>query len=136
MKEKKEIKKHKILLVDDDMSFVESNKALLEAEGYEVDVAYDGKSGFEKMMKEKPDLLIMDVMMNTDTEGFDVSRKIAATPELNQIPIILVTGVRHILHIPLNIKPDKKWLPVETVLEKPVAPDALLAEVKRRLSGC
>jgi CheY-like chemotaxis protein len=133
MKEKQKNKKHKILLVDDDMSFLESNKTLLEAEGYEVDVAYDGKSGFEKMQKQKPDLLIMDVMMNTDTEGFDISRKIASTPELAGLPIILVTGVRHILHIPLNIKPDKKWLPVETILEKPVVPDTLLAEIKKRL---
>lgn len=124
----------KILLVDDDADFVESNKDLLESEGYRVVVAYDGASGLEMAKQERPDLMILDVMMATQTEGFEVSRKIPETPGLKNMPVLLVTGIRKAMHLPFGFEPDDTWLPVQNVLEKPVAPERLLAEVKRLLA--
>lgn len=123
----------KILLVDDDVEFCESNRDLLEAEGYEVIEAHDGAAGLEKAKAEKPDLMILDVMMATDTEGFEVARKIPETPELKNMKVLLVTGIVKDMHLPFGVEPDETWLPVQRVLEKPIRPDALLAAVREQL---
>ncbi len=125
--------KKKILLVDDDNEFVESNKLLLESEGFEVHAAYDGKSGVEKARKTNPDLMILDVMMATDTEGFEVSRDIPKIPELQGLPVIILTGIREKKKLSFGFEPDESWLPCKAVLEKPVSPEKLLEEVKKHL---
>lgn len=124
----------KILLVDDDVSFVESNKDLLEACGYEIYTAHDGAAGLALAKEIKPDLMILDVMMATNTEGFEVARKIPQDPELRRIRVLLVTGVTKALNLPFGFEPDASWLPVERVLEKPIDPKRLISEVERILS--
>ena len=122
-----------ILVVDDDTEFVQSNKDLLEGEGYRVLTAFDGASGFELAKKEKPDLMILDVMMVTKTEGFEVSRKIPNTPELKDMKVLLVTGIRKDMHLPFGFEPDESWLPVDSVFEKPIEPARLIEEIKKKL---
>ena len=68
--------KPKILVVDDDIDYVESTAAILEANGYEVVAAYDGKEGFEKAKDKLPQLMLVDLMMNTINEGYDLVRNI------------------------------------------------------------
>ena len=77
----------KVLLVDDEVDFVEINKAALESKGYEVIPAYTGKEGLEKALKEKPDIIILDVMMTTKTEGFDVARELRKRKEMQDISL-------------------------------------------------
>jgi CheY-like chemotaxis protein len=125
--------KKRILIVDDDRDFVESNKDLLEANGYAVTFAHDGASGLELAKKVKPDLMILDVMMATDTEGFEVSRKIPSTPELKGMKVIMVTGIRREKHLPFSFEPDESWLPVDSLFEKPIPPAKLLEEIKKRI---
>lgn len=125
----------KILLVDDDLSFTESNKDLLEAYGYEVLVAHDGKTGLDMAIKEHPHLMILDVMMATDTEGFEVARKIPHAPELRNMRVLLVTGITKAMHLSYGFEPDETWLPVERVLEKPIQPERLLEEVDKILKS-
>ena len=123
-----------ILLVDDDVDFVESNKELLEAHGYKVLAAFDGASGLERAKAVKPDLMILDVMMATQTEGFEISRKIPETPELKAMRVLLVTGIRKAMNLPFGFEPDQSWLPVNDVLEKPIPPQALLDKVGQLLA--
>ena len=123
----------RVLIVDDDRDFVESNKDLLEANGYQVLAAHDGESGLALAKKEKPDLMILDVMMATDPEGFEVSRKIPSTPELKKTKVLLVTGIRREKHLPFGFEPDETWLPVDSVFEKPIPPEKLLEEIKKRI---
>jgi len=125
--------KKRILIVDDDVNFVESNKDLLEANGYAVIFAHDGTSGLEMAKREKPDLMILDVMMATNTEGFEVSRKIPETPELRKMPVLMVTGIRREMNLPFGFEPDETWLPVNSVFEKPIDPEKLLEEIKKRI---
>jgi CheY-like chemotaxis protein len=126
--------KKKILLVDDDADFVEMNRALLEENGYEVIAACDGAQCLEKVQEEKPDLIILDVMMATDSEGFDVSRKLRKVCETHKnIPIIMITSVH--AKYPFQFAPDDTWLPVQKFFEKPVPPDLLLQEVRAQLGG-
>lgn len=123
----------RILLVDDDQDFVASVEEWLKANGYAVTVALDGASGLEKARQLKPDLMILDVMMATDTEGIEVSRKIAESPDLRNMPVLLLTGIRKAKSLPFGLTPDENWLPVRAVLEKPVPPDVLLKEIQKLL---
>lgn len=123
----------KILLVDDDVDFVMSNKDLLEAYGYRVFTAHDGVTGLELAKKELPDIMILDVMMATHVEGFEVARKIPETPELKHMHVLLVTGIQQDMHLPFGFDPDETWLPVDRVLEKPIAPTRLLSEIQKVL---
>jgi twitching motility two-component system response regulator PilH len=120
-----------ILIVDDDQDFSQSVRDLLEAHDYQVVAAFDGESGLEKAKEVKPDLILLDVMMAHDTEGFEVSRKIPRVPELRDTPVLLVTGIRREKNLAFSFEPDATWLPVERVLEKPVPPEKLLGEITR-----
>lgn len=123
----------KILVVDDDHDLTQSVQDLLEGDGYEVKVAHDGQAGMAAAKEWKPDLMLLDVMMTTDTEGFELSRAIAETPELKGLTIIMVTGIRHEMNLPFSFEKDDNWLPVSAILEKPVDPVKLLEEVKNQL---
>ena len=123
----------RILIVDDDEFFAESNKDLLEAYGYEVFMASDGASGLAQARAHRPDLMILDVMMATETEGFEVARRLPESPDLRGMRVLLVTGVTKAMHLPSGLEPDKTWLPVDRVLEKPIAPPRLIAEVRKLL---
>jgi CheY-like chemotaxis protein len=125
--------KKRILLVDDDVDLVTSLAEWLKAKGYTVRVAYDGASGIAKAKAEKPDLMILDVMMATDIEGIEVSRKIAELPELKSMPVLMLTGMRKEKNLPVGLEPDENWLPVRVVLEKTVPRDDLLREIERLL---
>lgn len=123
----------KIVLVDDDRNFVESNRELLEACGYDVFTAHDGPTGLELVRQIHPDLVVLDVMMTTDTEGFETARAIAADTALRRTRVMLLTGVANAMHLPFDFEPDAKWLPVARILEKPVSPSMFIAEVEKLL---
>ncbi len=124
----------KILLIDDDVDLVEANTLLLESKGYTVVSAHDGDSGIQKAKEEIPDLILLDVMMTHDTEGFDVSRRLKDVPELKDTVVILLTGIKRALNLPFAFEPDSGWLPVKAVLEKPIPPEKLLKAVTEALA--
>jgi two-component system alkaline phosphatase synthesis response regulator PhoP len=119
----------KVLIIDDDADFVESLVNLLEARGYRVASAFNGQEGVEKAQTETPDLIILDVMMTTKDEGFNVARQLQQDEKVKGTPVILVTGVRREMNLPFGFEPDEAWLPVKDVLEKPVKPEVLLKAV-------
>ena len=131
MERKAHMDNGRILIVDDDADFVEMNKALLESEGYKVVTAYSGKEGLEKARTEKPDTIILDVMMETGSEGFNVSRELRNSKDTKAIPQIMVTAVNDT--VPYKFEPDKTWLPVDSFIEKPVAPHKLLEAIRKSL---
>lgn len=120
-----------VLLVDDDADFVATHKAVLEQNGYQVAVAYDGRQCLEMVQADKPDLIVLDVMMATTSEGFDVSRELRNREHTKNIPLLLVTAINDT--VPFKYEPEGTWLPVDSLIEKPVSPERLLAEVDRRL---
>lgn len=120
---------NKVLVIDDDNDFVESIVNLLEARGYTVASASGGQEGVEKAKADKPDLILLDVMMTTKDEGFNVARQLHEDEKLKDTPVIMVTGVRKEMNLPFGFEPDETWLPVKQILEKPVKPETLLAAV-------
>ena len=123
-----------VLVVDDDRNFAQSIGDILETEGYTILYAYTGKEGVEVARRERPDVMILDVMMAHETEGFEVSKHLAEIPELAHMRVVMVTGIRKEKNLSFGFEPDEFWLPVDAVLEKPVAPRVLLHTIKQAVS--
>lgn len=125
---------HKILIVDDDPDVVLALRMPLESAGYEVKDAHSQASGLEAIDAFKPDLIILDVMMDTHTAGFQLALKLHgpdASEEHKNIPILMVTAVHQTT--PLRFGPDQDYLPVEGFVDKPINPKALIAEIAKLL---
>ena len=123
----------KILLVDDDVDFVEVNRTILEQNGYVVRVAHSGEECLEQVRAGKPDLIVLDVMMASKNEGFNVSRDLRNSEQTKNIPVVMVTSVNST--VPFKFEPDSTWLPVNRFLDKPVSPAQLLEEVHKWLGS-
>ncbi|RJP28035.1 MAG: response regulator [Candidatus Omnitrophota bacterium] len=121
----------KILIIDDDADFREAISMLLEAKGYSVSTSANGKDGLDKAKSIKPSLILLDVMMTTKTEGFDLAQQFKSSKDLNKIPVIIITGIKKDMNLPFSFEADNDWLPVKAVLEKPVKPDILLSEIEK-----
>jgi DNA-binding response OmpR family regulator len=120
----------KVLMIDDDPEFVEAITNILDAKGYDVVSAGDGKDGVAKAKQEKPDIILLDVMMTTKSEGFDVARELSKDANLKGTPVIMLTGVRKEMNLPFGFEPDPDWLPIKAFLEKPVKPEVLLKTIE------
>lgn len=126
----------KILIADDDPDIRVSLQAILESQQYTVVTAVDKTDGMEKIKAEKPDLAILDVMMSTWEDGFEMSRELKKDPQFKNMPILMLTGIKHETGIDFKASAgDPAWCPVDAYLEKPIEPDVLLAEVSKLLSG-
>ncbi|MHC4423598.1 MAG: response regulator [Planctomycetota bacterium] len=125
----------KILVVDDDPDYTKVLKTILESEHYTVVTAGDRTEGMEKIRTDKPSLIMLDVMMATWQDGFEMSRELKKDPQLKDIPIIILTAVEEKSGIGFkSTAGDPVWLPVDAFLDKPVEPQVLLAEVKKLLT--
>lgn len=128
----------KILMIDDDPDVTLAIRIPLEAAGYEFHTAINSEEGFEKLGEINPDLIILDVMMETATEGFQTSLKLRdPSPDAEyaahrDIPILMLTSVH--TTTPLRFAPDEDYLPVDAFLEKSADPDQVLATVEELLS--
>jgi len=125
----------KILIIDDDHELIEATTQVLESHGYGVLAALSGAEGCSIAKLEKPDLILLDVMMENDSAGFEVARALHDDALMKAIPVIIITGIRKAKGLPFKFEPDEDWLPVKAVLEKPVAPETLLAAVAGALKG-
>ena len=123
----------KILIVDDDKDIFESMKIVLETEGYQVLWATNGEDGLKMARAEKPNLMILDVMMNTDDEGFQVAYKIRNDADLSDLPIIMATSVSRKTGFSFDRERDEDFLPVNEFLEKPIDPRVLIDKVRENL---
>ena len=125
----------KILVVDDDLDFTKAIKVVLESEQYTVVTAANRTEGMEKIRIDKPDLVMLDVMMSTWQDGFEMSRELKKDPQYKGIPILILTAVKGRTGIGFkSTAGDPVWLPVDGFLDKPVEPQILLAEVQKLLS--
>ncbi len=126
--------RQKILVVDDDVDLCDSLKVVLEQAGYDTQTAASRAEGMEKIRAQQPDLVILDVMMETWQDGFEMSRDLKRDPQLKSTPILMLTSIEETTGMELKSSAgDPVWLPVDRFLDKPVAPDTLLAEVKKLL---
>lgn len=124
----------KILVVDDDPDFVRLTRRILQSKGYEVVTAASGQQALEVMRKEKPDLVLLDIMMSYILDGLDVCREMAQDPQLRGVPVIVVTaltGARAQGVMPAG----SEYILVDEWIDKPIDPDMLLARIEDALKG-
>jgi two-component system alkaline phosphatase synthesis response regulator PhoP len=117
--------KPKILVIDDDADLVAVMKGTLESKAYDVIVAYNGKEGLEKAKKEKPDLILLDIMMPV-MDGFNFAEQFSKDPSLKKIPVLALTSFSDSLGQPFPFE-------VSEYLRKPLKPKDLIAKVEEHL---
>ncbi len=127
----------KILVIEDDPDMVMAIRMPLEANGYEVFTASTGQEGLQKVKEVNPDLIILDVMMETTTAGFQVSLQLRSPDPHSEyaayrhIPILMLTAIHTTTS--LRFGPDEAYLPVDDFVDKPVDPDVLLEKIQALL---
>ena len=122
----------KILVVDDDKDFIKITKMILQANNYGVVTASNGEEGLKVMRAEKPDLVILDVMMSYILDGLDVRRTMAEDKDLKEIPVIMATSLTAARA--KGTLPTDEYVPSAEWVHKPIDPDTLLEQVKKALS--
>jgi len=123
----------RILIVDDDADFREAIELILAGAGYEVSHAANAKEAEEKLRKEQVNLILLDVMMDTDTEGFHLAYKIRQDEKFKGIPIIILTCIEEKTGEEIDLGKSGDYLPVEAFLRKPVDAGELKARVAELL---
>lgn len=116
-----------VLLVDDDPIFRDSIAIVLGTR-YEIVAAGNGTEAAARVAELHPDLIILDVMMDHLSEGFDVARRLREDPATATIPIMMLTGVDRVYNVRMEV--DETWVPADRYLEKPVSPQQILQEVE------
>ena len=125
----------KILIIDDDADYRTSARALLEGERYEVLEASSGKEGRAARREQRPDLIVLDVMMESLDTGYSINQAIKFVPEfrdLGPIPIIMVSSIVSTPHA--SMFPTDEYVPMDAWITKPVQPDDLLQKISKLLS--
>jgi len=126
--------KANILMVDDDRVLVAATKTLLESKGYKVSAAYDGDEGLAKARAEKPDLMILDIIMPTK-DGFSVCEQLKNDPKTEKIPVLIMTTFakdKTKVNIPASAGLS---LEAEGYVDKPVEPRQLLGLIEKLLAA-
>lgn len=122
----------KILLIDDDPDFVEATKVVLESKPYRVITALSGGEGLKKAREEKPDLVLLDIIM-PGVDGFQVCQQLKKDPQLAQIPVIMITSFSEkYMESSLGVS-QGLTLEAEDFIDKPVAPAELLIRIEKWL---
>jgi len=121
----------KILIIDDDPDITRAFQVTLEVAGYEVHTTNNTSDGLKKLNSVLPDLLILDVMMESTFEGHSFAIRIKKVPEYINMPILVITGIVNQLGIDFkDAFDDYQALPLVFYLDKPVEPEELLTRVK------
>ena len=130
----------KILLVDDDRDLLVSLSQALKANDFDVVEAYSAVEGLKKLLAEKPDLVVFDVMMETDTAGFEAvyqvrsKRENSKYKEVKDVPIIMLTAIDQVTNSRFSLNEDSSFLPgVNDFLTKPVDIDELVEKINRNV---
>ncbi len=121
----------KILIVDDDPDFVEATRMVLEKAGHTTLSAASGNECYQKMKSEKPDVVILDVIMDTVLDGLTITQRIHEDDEINQIPIIMVTSIANTDYAALF--PTDEYVHINAFMSKPVEPAELIRQINKLL---
>jgi CheY-like chemotaxis protein len=121
----------KVLVVDDDPDFVKVATKVLQKAGHDVISAPNGAKALQTMRQERPDVVLLDIMMSYILDGLDVSREMAEDPYLKDTPVIMVTSLTGVKGS--GVFPTDEYVPVDEWLSKPVDPATLLERINKAL---
>lgn len=120
----------KVFLVDDDVDLVNQNKLVLSKKGYDVSTAFTAEEALKKLESDKPDIMILDVMMEHRTAGFVLAREIGN--KYSEIPIVIMSGDTEKAN--WMGEANDTWDQIVKFLEKPVSPDELAEAIEKVLN--
>lgn len=120
----------KIFVIDDDEDHLLATQLALEAHGFEVYTTTDAGEGIEKVLSDPPDLLILDVIMETAYQGFEVARALREQHQVRELPIIMLSNIHSLKKVPYRFAPDETYLPVDLFLDKPVDEEVLVRTIR------
>lgn len=121
--------KKKILIIDDDVDFIDLNKAVLENSGFEVVTAFSGREGMDKVIFELPDLILLDLMMEKYDTGFGFAKQLKADPRYKDIPILMISSVAGETGYDFSQDLDGYWMKTDDFVKKPVPPEELVKRI-------
>jgi DNA-binding response OmpR family regulator len=124
----------KVLIVDDDADFRTALSTFLEAQGYRVIQAGDGRQGLTLAKMERPDLILMDIVMTERTEGFFSVQEIRHSEELKDVPVFVLTSL-YSQEPDFQIAPETAWLAHDEFFHKPVDLTLLAERIRQRIGG-
>ena len=127
--------KKRILIIDDDVDFIDLNRAVLENSGFEVVTAFSGREGIDKVKFELPDLILLDLMMEKHDTGFSFAKAIKADPRYKDIPILMISSVAGETGYDFSQDLDGYWMKTDGFINKPVAPEELVKRINSLLEG-
>jgi len=116
----------KIVMIDDNTDFLFTMETFLKKNGFEVQTADDGQKGIELIRKERPDLVLLDIMMETLFSGFEVCKAVRSDDDLKYIPIIGISAMGEELDIDYSQWPDYEYFRPDAFLDKPIDKQRLL----------
>lgn len=125
----------KIMVIDDNKDYLFSMETFLKRNGFDVITAGNGETAMDLIQHEKPDLVLLDVMMETLYTGFEIWRQINADPQLKKIPIIGISGMADELEVSLDMAKDHEYFSPDVFLDKPVDRELLLKKIDELLHG-
>jgi DNA-binding response OmpR family regulator len=128
-------KNKKILIIDDDKDFGDALKIVLENNGYAVRHSLNINDGRASVETEPPDLIILDVMMEKHTDGFDLCVDLKNDKACSMIPILIVTAVTEKTGLKFSPETDGEYLPANDYISKPVPVSVLLSRVNKLIAG-
>lgn len=118
----------KILLIEDEEALQKALSKSLEMENYTVISAYDGKTGLEAARKEKPDLILLDLIL-PQMDGFEVLRELKKSPETKDIPVIILTNLEQSQSVEKTIE----FGPLNYLVKANYNLDEIIAKIKELL---
>ena len=121
-----------VLLVDDDADLIDACGMVIAQRGHKIKAAHSAEEARLILKSCKPDVIVLDVMMETKTAGFDLSREIHQ--QFPNLPIIMLTSIHQAVQPPYRFEPDETWLPVVKFIDKPADPVALADEIDAALA--
>lgn len=127
--------KKKILIIDDDFDYADALKIVLENQGYQVRHVNNIQDGRSSVQAEHPDLIILDVMMDRHTDGFDLCADLKNDQSCRLIPILMVTAVTEKTGFKFSPSTDGEYLQADDYVAKPVPVTDLLSRVDRLIGA-
>jgi len=125
----------KVLLIDDDADVHQVVKMILEPKGYKVQCALTGPSGLETARRMMPDVLLLDIMLDTPSEGFHIAYTLKNDDVLKGIPIVIISSIGKKMGIDYAKELGTDYVPASVFIDKPFDAETLLKAVNQALSG-
>lgn len=121
----------RILIVDDDPDFAAAIQKILTSNNYDVDVAGNVDDGMKAIEEKRPDLILLDVIMEKYDDGFNMCYDLKNDDRYKDIPVIIITAVTEVTGLKFDPKTDGEYLEAEDYVQKPIGAEALLVKVAR-----